>query len=92
MYDDTTRLDDASLCRLLRHYRDSAGDDREAWQDRVTEWEGGGAAELSRWHGSLLAAAWVEQNTGATPRVEAGKVSGCYRVTAAGRQALKRVE
>jgi hypothetical protein len=39
----------------------------------------------------LLAAAWVELNTGSTPTLAPGCVAGCYRVTAAGRQALKRV-
>ena len=66
-------------------------DDREKWRERVLEWQNATPRDLSRWHGSLLAAAWLEQNTGTIPVVEAGRVRGCYRVTSAGRQALKRV-
>ena len=91
MDDDLERLaKDERLYRLLEHYHRVAGDDREAWHDRVMEWEGGSPADLARWHGALLAAAWVEMNTGATPALAPGHVAGCYRVTAAGRQALKR--
>jgi hypothetical protein len=53
------------------------------------DWQSGSTTDLTRWHGALLAATWVEQNTGATPAVAVGQVAGCYRVTAAGRQALK---
>jgi hypothetical protein len=45
---------------------------------------------MTRLHGALLAATWVELNAGATPGVAAGRVPACYRMTAAGRQALKR--
>ncbi len=90
MEDDLEQLArDERLYRLLAHYQ-QAGDDREAWHDRVMEWEGGSPADVVRWHGALLAANWVEQNTGATPAVAAGRVAGCYRITPAGRQALKR--
>jgi|SRR6516164_208920 hypothetical protein len=91
MDDDIDQLaKDERLYRLLEHYQRCGGDDREAWHDRVMDWEGGSSADLVRWHGRLLAANWVEINTGATPAVAAGRVAGCYRVTAAGRQALKR--
>jgi hypothetical protein len=82
---------DERLCRLLRHYHEAGGENREAWHDRVMDWEGGSAADVARWHGALLAAAWVEQNTGATPAAAAGRVAGCYRVTTTGRRALKTV-
>jgi hypothetical protein len=92
MDDDIEQLaKDERLYRLLEHYHRAGGDDREAWHDRVMAWEGGSPSDLARWHGLLLAAAWVEVNTGATPALAAGRVAGCYRVTAAGRQALKRV-
>ena len=92
MSDDPDALtEDADLSRLLEHYQELAGDDREAWQDRVMAWGGAGPAELTRWHGALLAAAWIEQNTGLTPVLEAGEVPRCYRVTYAGRQALRRL-
>src|SRR5262245_41405771 len=93
MDDDLERLaKDERLCRLLEHYHRAGGDDREAWQDRVMEWENGSAADLARWHGTLLAATWVELNAGSTPTLAPGRVAGCYRVTAAGRQALKRAQ
>jgi hypothetical protein len=91
MDDDLERLaQDVRLYRLLEHYHHAAGDDREAWHDRVMHWEGGSAADVARCHGLLLAAAWLELNTGATPTVAPGRVAQCYRLTPAGRQALKR--
>jgi hypothetical protein len=81
---------DERLFRLLDHYRSAAPEDRSAWLDRVMAREGGTDADLTRLHGALLAAAWVELNAGATAGVAAGRVPACYRVTAAGRQALKR--
>ena len=91
MDDDLDRLaNDERLYRLLAHYQQAGGDDREAWHDRVMDWDGGSPADLARWHGTLLAAAWLEQNTGATPALAAGRVADCYRLTHAGRQALKR--
>ena len=81
---------DDRLVRLLAHYQSSAGDNREAWSDRVSDWDGGRPDDLARWHGVLLASAWIEQNTGHAPAV--GRAVQCYRVTAAGRQALKRVQ
>jgi hypothetical protein len=81
---------DERLFRLLDQYRSARPDDRAAWLDRVMARDGGTEADLTRLHGALLAAAWVELNAGATPGVAAGRVPACYRVTAAGRQALKR--
>jgi hypothetical protein len=81
---------DERLFRLLDHYRSSAPEDRTAWLDRVMARDGGTAADMTRLHGALLAAAWVELNAGATPGVAAGRVPACYRVSSSGRQALKR--
>jgi hypothetical protein len=81
---------DQRLFRLLEFYDQSAGDDREIWLDRVMDWDGATAAQLSRWHGTMLAATWVEINLGVTPALAPGRVAGCYRVTPAGRRALKR--
>src|SRR5207247_5929684 len=47
------------LFRLLNHYRSAAGEDRAAWLDRVMAAAGETEADLTRWHGALLAAAWV---------------------------------
>jgi hypothetical protein len=80
-----------SLHRLLRHYGEAAGDDREAWRDRLMQLEGARADELARLHGLLLASDWLEQNTGATPVLQLGAVPRCYRITSAGLRALKRV-
>jgi hypothetical protein len=80
---------DDRLYRLLDHYGSAVGDDREAWADRVNDWEGG-AIDLTRCHGVLLAAAWVEWNARPTATPAAGKVPACYRLTTAGRQVLKR--
>ena len=81
---------DERLFRLLDHYRTATPDDRVAWLDRIMARDGGTAADLTRLHGALLAAAWVELNAGATPGVAAGRVPACYRVTAAGRLAHRR--
>jgi hypothetical protein len=54
-------------------------------------WENGTTADLTRWHGALLAAAWVEVNVGTPPTISAGRVPECYRLTPAGRQALRRI-
>jgi hypothetical protein len=91
MDDEVERLaSDERLFQLLDHYREAAPEDRAAWLDRVMVRDEGTEAELTGLHGALLAAAWVELNAGATPGVAAGRVPACYRVTAAGRQALKR--
>jgi hypothetical protein len=80
-----------SLHRLLRHYGAAAGDDREAWRDRVMHLDGVRPDELARLHGLLLAGDWLEQNTGATPVLQRGAVPACYRITSAGLRALRRV-
>jgi hypothetical protein len=80
------------LYQLLAHYNAAAGDDRERWLDRVAEWQGGEPVVLTRWHGRLLASAWIEQNTGHTPPPTNGRLGQCYRVTSAGRKALKQFQ
>ncbi|HTK75582.1 MAG TPA: hypothetical protein VL371_10015 [Gemmataceae bacterium] len=80
---------DEQLYQLLSHYHAAAGDDRERWLDRVTDWRDGRPEDVTRWHGRLLASAWLEQNTGHTPPPTNGRIGECYRVTAAGRKALK---
>jgi hypothetical protein len=92
MDDDLERLaNDERLFRLFRHYHEAGGQDREAWHDRVMEWDDGSASDLVRCHGLLLAANWLELNAGVTPVLVPGRVAGCYRVTPAGRQAMKRL-
>jgi hypothetical protein len=78
------------LYRLLAFYQQAGEVDREAWHDRVVDWEGEQPEDLIRWHGELLASAWIELNTGATPALAPGRACRCYRVTPAGRQAVKR--
>ena len=80
--------DDEQLCRLLSHYADASSADRAAWLDRVNTVDEVGPDDLTRMHGRLLAAAWVEQNTGHVAPA-AGVVRQCYRVMPAGRQALR---
>jgi hypothetical protein len=90
--DDEAELlaSDEGLFGLLEFYDQSAGEDREIWLDRVMDWDGATAAQLSRWHATPLAATWVEINLGVTPALAPGRVAGCHRVTHAGRRALKR--
>ena len=89
MFDALEHLrEDPCLAALLAHYAETGADDREAWQDRVMEWDGAAAEALVGLHGCLLAHDWIEQNTGVTPAARPGAVPQCYRVTAAGRRAL----
>lgn len=91
MFDDLQLLlDNQPLLKLLAHYAEAAGEDREAWQDRVMEMDDAPPEDLVRWHGLLLAGEWIEQNTGLTPVLQRGSVRMCYRVTRAGRRALER--
>lgn len=93
MFDEMQRLRaSASLLQLLTHYATGAGPDPQAWQDRVMALDGTELRELAQLHGELIAFGWVEQNTGMTPVLKPGVAAACYRVTAAGRRALRRVE
>lgn len=78
--DDGTQADPA-LLNLLQHYAPKGKDDRETWRERVLDWPNASPRDLTRWHGELIAAAWIEQNTGQT--------YGCYRVTQTGRRMLR---
>jgi hypothetical protein len=73
----------APLQALLAHYRPAADGDRDAWRPRPAALAGLRAADLVRLHGELLAFGWLEQDTGAAV---------CqYRLTAAGRRALREL-
>ena len=85
-----TLQEDERLLHLLEHYAREGDPDRETWQDRVMELPGMPAETLVRLHGRLLACDWVEQNTGLTPVLRPGAVPGCYRITPAGKRALKK--
>ena len=90
MFDEQELLREIpNLLRLLDHYVEAAGEDRESWQGRRMEMEGVEAHELSKLHGLLIAFDWLEQNTGNAPATCAGAAPGCYRVTAAGVRAAK---
>jgi hypothetical protein len=90
MFDDLERLrEDPRLAALLAHYAEEGAADREAWQDRVMVLDGLPPEAVVKLHGALLAYDWIEQNTGATGEPQGGAVPRCYRVTAAGRRALR---
>ncbi len=90
MVDDLERLHEVtSLRSLLSHYAALGKEDRQVWQDRVTDLEGTSGRDLTRLHGELLAYGWLEQNTGTTPAGK-GLAPGCYRITAAGVRALRQ--
>ena len=93
MLNELERLRDVpELAALLAHYADAGAADRQAWQDRPAEFAGLGGREVVRLHGELLAYGWLEQNTGATPVLQAGPARQCYRATPAGLRALKQAE
>jgi hypothetical protein len=81
-----------SLIGLLGHYARLAESDTEAWQDRVMEWDDLNARELTALHGTLLAHGWIAQNSGVTPVLRPGQVPCCYRVTTAGKRALRQAQ
>src|SRR4051794_22159148 len=90
MFDELERLCDApELQLLLARYAEGAAD-REAWQDRLMHIEGVEARGLVKLHGELLAYGWVEQNTGNTPVLRSGEAPCSYRITPAGRRALRQ--
>jgi hypothetical protein len=92
LLDDLQRLREAeALARLLAHYADLGAADREAWQDRAMHLDGVEPRQLVLLHGELIAYGWVEQNTGSTAVLKAGAVAACYRVTAAGLRALRKM-
>jgi hypothetical protein len=90
MFDEIERLRDSpELRRLLEHYASLAATGPEVWQDRCAALPGVPAKGLVSLHGELLAFEWIEQNTGVVVFGKPGIVAGCYRVTAAGLNALR---
>jgi hypothetical protein len=91
MFDELERLRaNEDLRRLLAHYAELGESARDAWQDRLMEWDRGTSADLVRLHGLLLAHEWVELNVGVVVAPQSGAMPACYRVTAAGLSALRR--
>jgi hypothetical protein len=91
MLNDIQRLrDDANLLRLLTHYDDLAGDDRAVWQDRLMALEGVEPPTLAKLHGELIATSWVDINVGSPTGKRPGAVENSYRITSAGRRALRQ--
>ncbi len=85
MLDDLDYLrNDRHLVQLLSHYARLGAESREVWQGRLMVMEGIERPQLVKLHGVLIAFIWVEQNTGEIPC--------CYRVTAAGLRAMRRVK
>jgi hypothetical protein len=82
---------EAPVHQILAQYSPTSPEDRERWHDRVMDWPEASERDLIRWHGTLVAEALIEQNTGQTPAVAAGRVCGCYRLTQLGRRALKKM-
>jgi hypothetical protein len=92
MFDDLERLrTNTALHELLVHYAILAENAPDTWQDRLMSLDGVDTRELARLHGELIACDWIEQNTGQCGTVKPGIVPGCYRVTAAGLRAIRKV-
>lgn len=90
-YEDVLR-ECPALRSLLDHYHEVSGGDLTAWQDRLAELPGVSSKELVKLHGELIAQDWVEQNTGVVTIRRPGVVAACYRITSAGRRALRLTE
>jgi hypothetical protein len=93
MLDEMDRLRSCDdLLQLLAHYDALGKDDRNIWHDRLHEFAGHHGRDLARLYGELIAFGWLEQNTGVTPILEPGRLSGCYRINSAGQKALKQIK
>lgn len=91
MFDEMDRLaEHRPLYDLLVHYAHLGGQNREAWQDRLQEFNDLEPRQISKLHGELLAYGWLEQNTGLTPILKIGQNSACYRVSTSGLKVLKQ--
>lgn len=91
MFDEMKRLrEDQRLLQLLENYVQAAANNLEIWLDRQMQLPNASTVELTLLHGELLAYGWIEQNTGNVPVLRMGDCPGCYRITAAGRRAVKR--
>jgi hypothetical protein len=75
---------DPRMVALLKHYAPSTAEERDRWHERVGEWPGASERDLARVHGDLIAADWLEWGL--------HNCEGRYRVTAAGRSALRRIQ
>ena len=69
-------------------YANAGLDNPDAWQIRIMTLDGTDERSLSRLHGRLIAAGWIEFNIAAA-RAKS-ETMRCYRITAAGRRALRR--
>ena len=93
MFDELQLLfDDSRLFQLLDHYGQLGLADRTVWHDRLMEMGHVSRHDLTRLHGELIAWGWLEQNTGNTAVLKPGAVANCYRITAQGVKAIKRVK
>jgi hypothetical protein len=79
------------ILQLLAYYSPVAPEDRDRWRDRIMEWPEASERDLVRWHGTLVAEALIEQNTGQTPAVGVHQVRGCYRLTQLGRRLVRKL-
>ncbi len=80
---------ESHLRELLDHYVRASEKDPKKWHDRVMALNDATPLDLARWHGHLLAAEWIEQQTGIAPRWNIGEVPACYRATPAGRRIIE---
>ena len=93
MLDEMERLKQSDRhLDLLGHYVALGKEDRESWQDRLTDFDGSEGRELARLYGELIAHGWLEQNTGLTPVLEKNRFAACYRVTSLGLRAYKQIK
>jgi hypothetical protein len=80
--------EDSVLVLLLELYANAGLANPDVWQLRIMTLDGADDRRLSRLHGRLIAAGWLEFNiAAATAKSETMR---CYRITAAGRRALRR--
>lgn len=92
MGDELDRLAESSELRgLLETYVQAGELDRDAWIDRPMEWSGLRERALTKLHGELLAAGWLEVNLDSGTTRRADVVAGCYRATSAGVKAHRQV-
>jgi hypothetical protein len=91
MFPPAISHDDPHLLSLLYHYAKLGSEDPEAWQDRVMSLDGLAPERLILLHGELLAADWVEQNTGRAFFRTDGTLAACYRATHKGLREYRRL-
>jgi hypothetical protein len=91
MFQPAIPHDDPHLLSLLSHYARLGCEDPEAWQDRVMSLDGLEPERLTLLHGELIAADWVEQNTGRAFFRADGTLAACYRATHKGLREYRRL-